>query len=305
VLGTTLLTVKKWRDRFAKHGSEGLNDEARSGKPCTYTKEDRQGILALLETPPPKGQSSWDGNSIGQHLNLSHDYVWRVLRKEGIQLQRMRTWCVSTDRAFSQKSADIIGLYLNPPERALVLCVDEKPSIQALERKRGYVKTSSQKIVQGLKSTYTRHGTLNLFAALNVATGDVQTKTTQTKKREDFQSFLEDILTDVKPSQEVHVILDNYATHKKNEGWLKEYPNVHFHFTPTSASWINQVEIWFGILSRKALKNASFTSVEDLSRAIEDFTDVYHKNAQPFVWKKEKSKDLNSKTLSLTYAFRH
>lgn len=289
-LGTTALTVKKWRERFLENRLSGLEDALRSGKPKTYTEEDRNKILKLLEDTPPKGQSSWDGNSIGKHLGFSHDYVWRVLRKEGIQLQRMRTWCVSTDPEFSAKAADVVGLYLNPLERALVLSIDEKPSIQALERKRGYVETSSKKIVQGLKSTYKRNGTINLFVALNVATGMVKTKTTSTKKREDFQAFLEDVLRDVPPDQQVHVILDNYSTHKKNEGWLKKYPNVHFHFTPTSASWLNQVEIWFGILTRKALRNASFSSTQDLVEAIQDFTDVYHQNARPFVWKKREVK---------------
>jgi len=285
-LGANPLTIKKWRERFLKDRLGGLEDALRSGKPKTYTEEDRNRILKLLEEDPPKGQSSWDGNSIANHLGCSHDYVWRVLRKEGIQLQRMRTWCVSTDPEFSAKAADVIGLYLNPPERALVLSIDEKPSIQALERKRGYVETSSKKIVQGLKSTYKRNGTLNLFAALDVATGVVKTKTTPTKKREDFQAFLEDILQDVLPGQQVHVILDNYSTHKKNEDWLTKHPNVYFHFTPTSASWLNQVEIWFGILTRKALRNASFSSVQDLRNAIQDFTDVYHQNAKPFIWKK-------------------
>lgn len=289
-LGTTVLTVKKWRERFLKNRLDGLEDAARSGKPKTYTKEDRNKVLKLLEEMPPKGQSSWDGNSIAHRLGFSHDYVWRVLRKEGIQLQRMRTWCVSTDPEFSAKAADVIGLYLNPPERALVLSVDEKPSIQALERKRGYVETSSKKIVQGLKSTYKRNGTINLFAALNVATGAVKTKTTSTKKREDFQAFLEDVLGDVPPGQQVHVILDNYSTHKKNEDWLKKHPNVHFHFTPTSASWLNQVEIWFGILTRKALRNASFSSIQDLVKSIQDFTHAYHQNARPFVWKKREVK---------------
>ncbi|MBS1600481.1 MAG: IS630 family transposase [Bacteroidetes bacterium] len=206
-LGTTVLTVKKWRERFLKNRLGGLEDASRSGKPKTYTKGDRNKILKLLEETPPKGQSSWDGNSIAERLGFSRDYVWRVLRKEGIQLQRMRTWCVSTDPEFSTKAADIIGLYLNPPERALVLSIDEKPSIQALERKRGYVETSSKKIVQGLKSTYKRNGTINLFAALNVATGAVKTKTTSTKKREDFQAFLEDVMQGIPSDQQVHVIL--------------------------------------------------------------------------------------------------
>jgi len=149
---------------------------------------------------------------------------------------------------------------------------------------------SNQKLVQGLQSTYKRNGTLNLFAALNVATGNISKKTTQTKTREDFISFMDEVIRGIPQTQEIHVILDNYATHKKNDEWLSVHPNVKFHFTPTSASWLNQVEIWFGILSRKALKNGSFESVEALDKAIQDFTDVYHQNAKPFVWRKREVK---------------
>ena len=285
-LSVSRVIVGKWRARFQKSRLLGLHDASRSGKPKVYDNKTRNDILNLIEQAPPGGQSNWDGASIAKHLNISDDIVWRILRKEGVQLQRMRSWCVSTDKEFAAKSADVIGLYLNPPENALVLSIDEKPSIQALERKIGYVETSSQKIVKGLQSTYKRCGTLNLFAALNVATGEVKTKTTQTKKRIDFQSFLNDVIKDIPVSQDIHVILDNYCTHKKNDEWLSLHPNVHFHYTPTSASWLNHVEIWFGILTRKALKNASFSSQEQLAKAIEDFVDVYHENARPFVWKK-------------------
>lgn len=144
--------------------------------------------------------------------------------------------------------------------------------------------------MRGLQSTYKRNGTLNLFAALNVATGQVAKKTTKTKKREDFQSFMDDVLKDMPDIQEVHVILDNYCTHKRNDEWLARHPHVHFHFTPTSASWLNQVEIWFGILTRKALHNNSFDNVEALEKAIQDFTDVYHQNAKPFIWRKREVK---------------
>ncbi len=216
--------------------------------------------------------------------------VWRFLRRKNIQLARQRSWCVSTDPQFAAKSADIIGLYLNPPERAVVISIDEKPSIQALERATGYVKTSSQKIVRGLKSTYKRHGTLNLFAALSTATGQVKTKMTQTKKRPDFQAFLDDVVADVPEDREIHIIVDNYSTHKKNEDWLERNPNVFFHYTPTSASWLNMVEIWFGILSRKALRGASFKSIDDLKRAIENFCEAYDTTAKPFVWTKREVK---------------
>jgi len=189
-----------------------------------------------------------------------------------------------------QGAADIIGLYLNPPENALVLSVDEKPTIQALERASGYVLTSSGKIVHGLKSTYKRHGTVNLFAALEVATGVIRGKTTQTKKRVDFQAFMTDLVAEQPPDREIHVILDNLATHKKNDDWLAAHPNVTFHFTPTSASWLNQVEIWFGIFSRKALAAASFASIAQLVQAIRDFTEAYNRNAAPFVWRKREVK---------------
>jgi transposase len=285
-LGVRPNTVGQWRRRFAERGIAGLGDAARSGKPVKYGVELRDRLLAQLEQAPPAGMASWDGGSLAKALQVSDDAVWRTLRKEGIQLQRHRSWCVSTDPEFAAKAADVIGLYLNPPLNALVLSVDEKPSIQALERARGYVHTSSGKIVQGLKSTYKRHGTVNLFAALEVATGVIRGKTTQTKKRADFQAFMDDVVAEQSADREIHVILDNLNTHKKNEAWLAAHPNVTFHFTPTSASWLNQVEIWFGIFQRKTLSNASFRSIEQLIEAIHAFTNAYNKNAAPFVWRK-------------------
>jgi transposase len=148
------------------------------------------------------------------------------------------------------------------------------------------VQTSSGKLVQGLKSTYKRHGTVNLFAALEVATGIIRGKTTQTKKRADFQAFMDEVVADQPADRQIHVILDNLNTHKKNDDWLAQPPNVTFHFTPTSASWLNQVEIWFGIFQRKTLNNASFQSTDQLIAAIQDFTAAYNANAAPFVWRK-------------------
>jgi transposase len=279
-------TVGQWRRRFAERGLAGLRDAPRPGKPAKYGVQLRDRLLAQLELPPPEGMASWDGGSLAKALSVSDHAVWRVLRKEGIQLQRHRSWCVSTDPEFAAKAADVIGLYLNPPHNALVLSVDEKPSIQALERARGYVHTSSGKIVQGMKSTYKRHGTVNLFAALEVATGVIRGKTTQTKKRADFQAFMDDVVAEQPAERQIHVILDNLNTHKKNDDWLAAHPNVTFHFTPTSASWLNQVEIWFGIFQRKTLNNASFKSIEQLSQAIHAFTAAYNENAAPFVWRK-------------------
>ena len=279
-------TVGVWRRRFAERGIAGLHDEPRPGKPAKYGVELRTRLLAQLELPPPAGMATWDGGSLATALGVSDDAVWRVLRNEGIQLQRHRSWCVSTDPEFAAKAADVIGLYLNPPQNAFVLSVDEKPSIQALEHARGYVQTSSGKIVQGMKSTYKRHGTVNLFSALEVATGVIRGKTTQTKKRADFQAFMDELVADQPVDRQIHVILDNLNMYKKNEDWLAKHPNVTFHFTPTSASWLNQVEIWFGIFQRKTLNNASFRSIEQLTKAIHDFTAAYNENAAPFVWRK-------------------
>lgn len=279
-------TVIKWRQRFVNGGLAGLRDAARPGAKPVYGADFRNRVLALLEQPPPAGQSCWDGPAVAAALDGSVHAVWRVLRNEGICLQRQRSWCVSTDKEFAAKAADIVGLYLSPPEKALVISVDEKPSIQALERKTGYVETDNGKIVRAYKSTYKRHGTLNLFAALEVATGQVKTAVTQLKRREEFLLFMDQVAADVAVGQELHVILDNYCTHKRCDAWLAAHPNVHFHYTPTSASWLNQVEIWFGILSRKALRGLSSKSTSELCQAIEAFVAAYSKNPKPFKWRK-------------------
>lgn len=283
-------TVIKWRQRFAEHGLKGLADAPRPGAKPVYDQAFRNRVLATLEQPPPSGQAVWDGPAVAKRVNGSVHAVWRVLRKEGVCLQRQRSWCVSTDKQFAAKAADIIALYLNPPEKALVISVDEKPSIQALERATGYVETDNGKIVRGCKSTYKRHGTLNLFAALQVATGAITTSQTTLKRRAEFLQFMDQIAADTPPERELHVILDNYCTHKKCDDWLAQHPNVHFHFTPTSASWLNQVEIWFGIMSRKALRGASFRSVAELSQAINAFIAAYNPTAKPFKWRKREVK---------------
>jgi len=290
-LNTSVRRISKWRKRFSEHGMEGLEDEARSGKPAIYDNSFRDRLLSQLDSEPPEGLARWDCPTLAEALNASKYAVWRALKKEGIYLQRSRSWCVSTDPEFTEKSAAIIGLYLNPPINALVLSVDEKPSIQALERETGFIETRDKTIVRAYKSTYKRHGTLNLFAALNVATGHIIAQTTQTKKREDFQQFMDHVMKDIPDNKEVHVILDNYCTHKKNDDWLKRYNGrVKFYFTPTSASWLNQIEIWFGILSRKTLKGASFNSLDELKKAIEAFIKHHNQKAQPFKWRKREVK---------------
>jgi transposase len=290
-LGVSIPTVSKWRKRFALWGLRGLRDEPRSGKPVTYDATFRDRVLALVEQPPPHGMSHWDGPAVAEKLDSSVFAVWRVLRREGIYLQRLRSWCVSTDKEFAPKAADIVGLYLNPPVNALVLSVDEKPSMQAIERPTGYIETDSGAVVRALKSTYKRHGTLNLFAALEVGTGQVHIKTTDYKKRKDFQGFLDGVLADQPRNKEIHVILDNYSTHKKNDDWLAKFEGrVQFHFTPTSASWLNQIEIVFSLLQRKALSGASFKSKDQLRQAIEAFIKKHNEHAKPFRWRKREVK---------------
>ena len=287
-LGEQEYVIIKWRDRFLEKGINGLSDAERSGKPVTYGDEWKKAVLKKLDEKPPNNQARWDGPTLAAELKTSEDAVQRFLQKEGIQLARMRTWCVSTDSEFAAKAADIVGLYINPPENGIVISVDEKPSIQALSRTTGVVKTTNGKVVSAIKSTYKRNGTNNLFAALEVATGIVHGQTTQTKKRVDFISFMDDLIKELPSNEttELHVILDNYCIHKRCDKWLNEHPNVFFHFTPTSASWLNQVEIWFNIMTRKVLRGASFDSVKALSAAIMGYIECYNKTARPFIWKK-------------------
>jgi transposase len=286
-LKTREATVSKWRGRYHQMGVLGLQDEVRPGKPAAYDKADEKRVLETLDKNPPKGYSTWSGSLIAEKLgDVTKDFVWKVLRKYGIQLQRKHSWCISTDPEFAQKAADIVGLYLNPPEKAVVICVDEKPAIQALERAQGWLKLPNGKAITGFNHEYKRHGTTTLFAALEVASGMIKTDQFNRRRRKEFLEFMNDVVADYGDT-EIHVILDNLNTHKpKNDKWLTRHKNVKFHYTPTHASWLNQVEVWFSILSRQALKNKSFTSKEQLVQAIKDFEKVYNKKAAPFVWTK-------------------
>lgn len=278
-------TVSTWRVRFRKGGIPALRDEQRAGRPRQYGAETEQRLLAKLDEPPPEGYSTWNGSLLGQALAIPPDQAWRILRRNGIQLQRRRSWCISTDPEFAPKAAEIVGLYLAPPENAVVLCVDEKPSIQALERAQGYLRLPDGKAVRGQSHEYKRHGTTNLFAALEVATGKVTAMHAPRKRREEFLAFMNGVVA-AYPGQEIHVVLDNFSTHKpKQDAWLGRHPNVHFHFTPTHASWLNQVEVWFSILSRAALLDSSFTSIQEVCKCIDAFIATYNRLSKPFRWK--------------------
>ena len=287
-LGMWAPAVSKWRRRFAQYRVDGLRDAPRSGKPPIYNEETERRILAVLDEPPPHGYAVWNGTLIAEALgDVSEDFVWKTLRRDGIQLQRRRSWCVSTDPEFAAKAADVVGLYLDPPDNAVVLSVDEKPSIQALERAQGWLRLPNGKAITGANHEYTRHGTTTLFAALEVSTGLVKAGHFNRRRRCEFLAFMNGLVASY-PEKEVHVILDNLNTHKpKHDQWLSRHKNVHFHYTPTHSSWLNQIETWFSILSRGALKGASFISAQQVREAIDRFIQGYNLNAAPFEWTKK------------------
>src|SRR5580704_18163006 len=286
-LRTRPARISKWRQRFAEGRLNALSDAARPGKPHTYTDETERRVLQLLDQPAPEGHSQWNGSLLAEALgDVSTDQVWRILRQHGIQLQRRRSWCITTDPEFGPKAADVVGMYLSPPDNAVVLCVDEKPHIQALQRAQGYLRLPDGKALNGFSHCYKRHGTTTLFAALDVATGQVKTGHYSRRRRREFLDFMNELVAE-NSDRETHVILDNLSTHKpKRDRWLKLHPKVHFHFIPTYSSWLNQVECWFSILSRSALRGASFTSARQLRDAIDRFVKVYNEQATPFEWKK-------------------
>ena len=285
---TRLATVSKWRGRFSQRGLPGLTDAPRSGKPAIYDQAVERRILAALDETPPSGYARWNGALLERKLrDISKHHIWRVLRRHDISLERRRSWCISTDPAFTQKAADIVGLYLNPPENAVVLSVDEKPHIQALERAQGWLKLPNGKALTGFNHEYKRHGTTTLFAALQVSTGLVKAGHYRRRRRVEFLDFMNRVIAE-HGDQEIHVILDNLSTHKpKHDRWLARHKNVRFHFTPTHASWMNQVEVWFSILSQQALAGASFTSPQQVRARIDDFVAAHNQKAHPFEWTKQ------------------
>lgn len=287
-LGVRAATVSKWCRRFRAQGAAGLRDATRPGAPRKYAAATTQRILRQLDAPPPPGYARWNGRLLAEALgDIPADQVWTVLRRHRIALARRRSWCVSTDPAFAPKAADITGLYLHPPANALVICVDEKPHIQALERAQGYLRLPSGRALTGFTHEYKRHGTTTLFAALTVATGQVQAGHYRRRRRIDFLHFMNRVVA-AHPKRELHVILDNLNIHKpKHDRWLGRHPHVHVHYTPPHASWLNQIDVWFSILGRAALRGQSFTAVEQVRDAIDQFIGVYNPSAHPFEWTKE------------------
>jgi transposase len=286
-MGLRPATVSKWRTRFSHGRLAGLQDGPRSGKPAIYGEETTRRILAHLDEPPPAGYSMWTGGLVAQALgDVTDDQVWKVLRQQGIHLQRRRNWCISTDPQFTQKAADIVALYLDPPENAVVISVDEKPAIQALERAQGWLRLPNGRAVRGQSFEYKRHGTTTLFAALEVHSGIAHVGHYRRRRRREFLDFMNGVVARF-PDTELHVVLDNLNTHKpKHDRWLPRHPNVHFHYTPTHASWLNQVEVWFSILTRAVLRGLSATDPRQVCAAIDRFTAFGNEHPAPFEWTK-------------------
>jgi putative transposase len=277
--------VCKWRQRYVRQGLTGLHDELRSGRPRSISDE-KVAVLVrkTLQTKPQDG-THWTIRSVAKETKLSRPTVHRIWQAFGLQPHRQRHFKLSTDPFFIEKVRDIVGLYLNPPDKAMVLCVDEKSQIQALDRTQPFLPMGLG-YVEGLTHDYIRHGTTTLFAALDIATGQVLTSCKNRHRHQEYLQFLKHLDTNVPPDLAVHLVVDNYSTHKHPtvKRWLAAHPRYQVHYTPTYASWLNQVEIWFNLITQKAIRRGTFKSVKGLTAKIEQFVANYNRNSHPFVW---------------------
>lgn len=294
-LRVTGQTVGKWRRRYIASGVAGLLDEPRSGAPRSISDEQIEDVVVKTLESKPEDATHWSTRDMAKTSGLSQSTVSRIWRAFGLQPHRADTWKLSTDPQLVEKVRDIVGLYMNPPDNALVLCVDEKSQIQALNR--------TQPILPMLPGTperrthdYLRHGTTSLFAALVVATGEVIGKLHRRHRHQEFLSFLRVIDSETPDDLDLHVILDNYATHKTPavKRWLQRHPRFRLHFTPTGSSWINQVERWFAELTRRQIKRGAHRSTHELETAIRAYLKTYNKNPKPFRWTKTADQILTS-----------
>lgn len=284
-LRLTRPTVGIWRQRYLDHGLEGLHEELRPGRPRTIS-DDRVAALVrkTLETKP-QGSTQWSVRTIARATRLSRASVHRIWHAFGLQPHRRKSFKLSTDPFFVEKVRDIVGLYLSPPENAVVLCVDEKSQIQALDRTQPMLPMGLG-YVEGVTHDYVRHGTTTLFAALNIATGTVLAQCKRRHRHQEYLNFLKYIEQNVPARLDIHVIVDNYATHTypSVKRWLAVHPRWNVHHTPTSASWLNQVEIWFNQITQKAIRRGTFKSVKDLRAKIELYIQQYNRHPRPFIW---------------------
>lgn len=294
-LHTTGFTVGFWRNRFIAGGVAGLGDEPRPGAPREIGDEKIEQIVRLTLEKTPKGATHWSSRMLASRTGLSQSSISRIWRAFGLKPHRSEGFQLSNDPLLVDKVRDIVGLYLDPPHHALLLCVDEKSQIQALSRSQPVL---PMRVGQMERRThdYKRHGVTSLFAALDVATGQVLGKCYRRHRSVEFLDFLKRIDADVPAELDVHLVLDNYGTHKTAlvRQWLQRRPRYHLHFTPTHASWLNQVERWFALLTERQIKRGSHRSVQELERAIRDFIAAHNQQPKPFRWTKSADQILAS-----------
>lgn len=286
-LGLTRSTVRKWRSRFLERGLDGLLDEPRPGAPRTITDADVERVVTLTLEEQPADATHWSTRSMAKRAGLSQSAISRIWRAFGLQPHRSETFKLSKDPLFIEKVRDIVGLYLHPPDRALVLCVDEKSQIQALDRTAPLLPMRPGQIERRTHD-YVRHGTTSLFAALDTKTGEVLAACEARHRSLEFRKFLDRIEANVPPDLDIHLILDNSSTHKTPliQRWLAKRHRFHLHFTPTSASWLNMVERWFAALTEKQLRRGAHRSTRALEEAIYKFVDATNREPKPFIWTK-------------------
>ncbi len=278
-------TVGVWRQRYLRQRVPGLYDELRPGGPRSIRDEQIARLLRRTLKTTPQGGTHWTCRSLAAETRLSKSTIHRVWTAFGLQPHRQKHFQLSTDPFFVEKVRDIVGLYLHPPAQAMVLCVDEKSQIQALERTQPLLPLGLG-YVEGVTHGYVRHGTTTLFAALDLASGRVFTQCQHRHRHQEFLAFLRHIEAAVPPGLEVHLVVDNYGTHKHAtvRRWLAARARFHVHYTPTYASWLNQVEIWFGLITQRAIRRGTFRSVRDLVTKIEHFVHHYNRRCHPFMW---------------------
>jgi transposase len=304
LVGVSRPTVIGWRERYEHGGLAGLEDRERPGRPRSVDR--RTVVAATLKAPPKKlGVTHWSSRLLAAHLKIDHATVARAWKEYGIQPWRSETFKFSTDPELVAKVTDVVGLYLAPPDNAVVLCVDEKSQIQALDRTAPLLPLAPN-LPERRTHDYIRHGTTTLFAALEIATGTVTARCQPRHRHQEFLRFLRQVAR-AYPDRDLHLVMDNYATHKRIEirEWLAANPRIHVHFTPTSASWMNLVEVWFGIIERQAIHRGTFTSVPDLTRKIRAFIDGWNDRAHPFTWTKTTDEILSKANRQHTSETRH
>ena len=286
-LQTTAPTISRWKKRFLDKRINGLRQLRHPGqRPTVITPKLQARVLEATRRKPKDGSTHWSVRKLARELKISKDTVHRIWRTAGVKPHRLERYMASDDPDFEAKAADIIGLYLNPPQHAAVFCVDEKSAIQALDRLDPVLPLSPGRIERhGFE--YFRHGTLSLYAALDVRSGKVHGKTAARHTSEEFVDFLSQVVALCKPKQEIHIIVDNLSAHKtrKVAQFLDRHPEVKLHFTPTYSSWLNQIEIWFARIEREVIARGVFTSVKDLTRKLMRYIHAYSKDARPFQWK--------------------